>query len=98
MQENVRFVKYPKNFRKVYTFDNSCNEEDSYKAIKVPESEKKVFHRRRLLSRWKFKSCPKCHGDLCSSYGEDFSCFQCGYICYSWINKGGKENGKTEES
>jgi hypothetical protein len=97
MQKDIRFVKYPEGFRKAYTFDNSEKEDNPSGIIKVPEPEKKVF-RRRLLSRWRFKSCPKCHGDLCSNYGEDFTCFQCGCIVYSWINKGGKENGKTEES
>jgi len=58
--------------------------------------------RRQRRNRWKLKSCPRCHGDLNSCYGEDFTCFQCGYICYSWVNKSeaykGGYYGKAKES
>lgn len=46
-------------------------------------------------TRWRFKSCPKCKtGDMSSTYGDFFTCFQCGYINYP---KGIKEekNGKS---
>lgn len=62
----------------------------------------RISMQRLRQNRWKFKSCPKCHGDLNSCYGEDFTCFQCGYICYSWVNKienfKGGYHGKTKES
>jgi tRNA(Ile2) C34 agmatinyltransferase TiaS len=62
----------------------------------------RMSSQRLRQSRWKFKSCPRCRGDLNSCYGEDFSCYQCGYIEYSWIRK--EENykggyyGKAKES
>lgn len=84
---NIRFVKGQRNSRRKCDVDNHSEGMQRMEPIR----------KSKALIRWKFKSCPKCHGDLNSSYGEDFSCFQCGYIEYRWIKKEGGYNGKTKE-
>ena len=87
MQENIRFVKGQRNSRKAIDVDNSSKGLD-----RMMNKEKIPFRDRSRLCRWRFKSCPKCGGDLSSCYGEDFTCFQCGLVIYSWIKNEDKKN------
>jgi ribosomal protein S27AE len=58
---------------------------------------KKRLETKRIRSRWRFGECPKCEGAMYSNYGDDFSCFNCGYIDYnSNINIRGGNNGEKE--
>ena len=96
--ENIRIEKFPMYSQKANKYqkiidDIRFNDEtqlEKPKTMIVPA--KKEYIRRLRHSRWKFKACPRCHGDLNSCYGEDFSCFQCGFIEYSWVRK--EENFK----
>lgn len=106
--ENIRIEKFPQYSNKTNKYqkilEGICFENG--KKLERPKEmvvlEKKGYLRRLRHSRWKFKACPRCHGDLNSCYGEDFTCFQCGYICYSWVRKEedfkGGYHGKTKES
>lgn len=111
MQNEIRIVKNPpmnnrvNKYRRAYEENILYKEENRLERLKnmvMLEEKREPERRLRKNSRWKFKSCPKCHGDLNSCYGEDFTCFQCGYVVYSWINKvenfKGGFHGKTKES
>jgi hypothetical protein len=101
--EKIRIEKFSVNTRKVNKYKNIIDdilfvgENKLKKRGNFVESKKKKVDVVVCNNRWKFKSCPKCHGDLNSCYSEDFVCFQCGYIEYSWNrNVKGGFNGKTE--
>ena len=55
----------------------------------------KKLETKRARSRWRFGACPRCKGAMYSDYGDDFSCFNCGYIDYN-SNIIGGTNGKKE--
>ena len=91
--KNIRIAKDPPNYTNLDEYKKIFGEGSFYKRPEKQERaksmvmlEKRVMERRLRRNRWRFKSCPRCHGDLNSCYGEDFSCFQCGYVCYSWVN------------
>ena len=100
--ENIKIERFPLESAKVNKYkrilDNILCEGEK----KLEQRAPRISVRSQKRNRWRFKSCPRCHGDLNSCYGEDFSCFQCGYICYSWVNKSevykGGYHGKTKES
>ncbi len=46
-------------------------------------------------NRWRFGACPRCEGAMYSEYGNDFSCFNCGFIDYNSNIRGGN-NGEKE--
>jgi ribosomal protein S27AE len=56
-----------------------------------------------LNKKWKFKGCPRCHGDVIINQDEDGyyeSCILCGYIKYFPTQKyksGQKEGDKDEQ-
>ena len=46
-------------------------------------------------SRWRLGACPRCKGAMYTNYGDDFSCFNCGYVDYNSNIRGGN-NGEKE--
>tara|TARA_Y100000296_G_C5015812_1_gene177366 strand:- start:367 stop:579 length:213 start_codon:yes stop_codon:yes gene_type:complete len=62
--------------------------------------EKKVNEKRSETkmtgSKWRFGACPRCKGAMYSNYGDDFSCFNCGYVDYNANIRGG--NNAEEKS
>tara|TARA_Y100000310_G_scaffold326432_1_gene391330 strand:+ start:514 stop:723 length:210 start_codon:yes stop_codon:yes gene_type:complete len=45
-------------------------------------------------NRWRFRACPRCEGAMYSEYGNDFSCFNCGFIDYNSNIRGGNNAEK----
>lgn len=48
-------------------------------------------------NRWRLGACPRCRGALYSNYGEDFTCFQCGYVEYKFSIRGGYNGQKSKK-